>query len=394
MALAALIAAYHESDEPGVPRGTLALAGRTVVERQARLAAAAGAAPIVVLVERTPAEFTAALDRLRRDRIPVQMVRSPDEAAAAVDPNDRLLLIADGALTESSELTRLAAAEGHAVLTVPDKDYDDSYERIDGSSRWAGVAAINGALLRETAAMLRDWDMQSTLLRRALQSGARHVAADGPVAIVDSQDQAAGLEQRILARAWEAGEGWASQLLAPLERAATALLMAGSMGPRALGSAGAALAGLGAAAFAYGWLWTGLILMLLATPLEGIALRLAKLRMQEDASHSWWTHLLPFFAGAALVALAYTLAREQGWGVILLAFTTLAFLVAYAIEAEGRRLRGRLFLADARGMILLMFPFALFGAWQVGLAALFAYAAGSFFWAQREAHFARPGQQD
>ena len=39
MALAALIAAYHESGEPGHLRATLPLAGRTVIERQARLAA-------------------------------------------------------------------------------------------------------------------------------------------------------------------------------------------------------------------------------------------------------------------------------------------------------------------------------------------------------------------
>ena len=36
MALAALIAAYHESAEPGLLRATLPLAGRTVIERQAR----------------------------------------------------------------------------------------------------------------------------------------------------------------------------------------------------------------------------------------------------------------------------------------------------------------------------------------------------------------------
>ena len=49
MALTALIAAYHESAEAGALRSTLPLAGRTVIERQVRLAAAAGADRIVVL---------------------------------------------------------------------------------------------------------------------------------------------------------------------------------------------------------------------------------------------------------------------------------------------------------------------------------------------------------
>jgi hypothetical protein len=390
LALAALIAAYHESAEPGVPRATLPLAGRTVVERQARLAAAAGAAPIIVLVERMTADLSAALDRLRRDRVPVRMARSAEEAAEAVDPNDRLLLIGDGAVADRSQLARLAAEGGHAVLTVPDSGYSEQYERIDGTSRWAGLAAINGALLRDTVAMLRDWDMQSTLLRRALQAGARHLAADGPVAIVDNQGEASGLERRILASAWEVSGGWASHLLSPLERAATTLLMATPVGPSAIGTTAATLTGLGAAAFAYGWLWSGLALMLLATPLDGVALRLARLRMQEDAGRSWWVYLLPVFAGVALIALAYALSAVHGWGLVLLSFTTLMFMIAFAIEAEGRPLRGGLLLADAKGMTWLMLPFAIFGIWQAGLAALFAYAAASFFWAQRQVHARRP----
>ena len=394
MALAALIAAYHESAEPGALRATLPLAGRSVVERQVRLAAAAGAAPVVILVERMPAALTAAIDRLRRDRLPVQLARSAEEAAEAVDPSDRLLLIADGAVAEPAQLARLAAGEEPAVLTVADGTFGELHERIDAGSRWAGLAAVDGALLRDTAAMLRDWDLQSTLLRRALQAGARHVAADGPVAILDSQADLAGLERQILAAADMARGGWASRLLAPLERTATRLLMAGPVGPPALGLAAAALTALGGAAFAYGWLGSGLALLLLATPLDGIAGRLSRLRMHDDVGRSWWTHLLPMLGGAALVALGYALAPAHGWGMVLLTFTTLAFLVALGIETEGREVRGAALLADRHGMIWLMLPFALLGHWEAGLAVLFTYAAASFFWAQREAHRPAAAGQD
>ena len=139
MALSALIAAYHESAEPGALRATLPLAGRTVLERQVRLAAAAGAVKIIVLVERMPPALTAALDRLRRDRVPLHVARSAEEAAEAVDPNDRLLLIADGAIAETSQLERLARAEGPLVLTVPDAAFGEIHERIDATSRWAGL---------------------------------------------------------------------------------------------------------------------------------------------------------------------------------------------------------------------------------------------------------------
>ena len=39
--------------------------------------------------------------------------------------------------------------------------------------RWSGVALVEGRTLGATAAMLGDWDLQSTLLRRTLQAGAR-----------------------------------------------------------------------------------------------------------------------------------------------------------------------------------------------------------------------------
>jgi hypothetical protein len=106
VALSALIAAYHESAEPGSLRATLPLAGRTVIERQVRLAAAAGASPIIILVERMPAALTAALERLRRDRPAVQLARTVEEAAEAIDPGDRLLLIADGAVADQNQLAR------------------------------------------------------------------------------------------------------------------------------------------------------------------------------------------------------------------------------------------------------------------------------------------------
>ena len=394
MALAALIAAYHESAEPGVLRATLPLAGRTLVERQVRLAAGCGAAPLIVLVERMPAALGQALERLRREGLPVRVARSAEEAAAAVDPNDRVLVIADGAVADPALLAQLASAEPQAVLTVPDSGHGDIHERIDAASRWAGLALVEATLLADTAAMLRDWDLQSTLLRRALQSGARHVAADGPVAILDGEADVAALERRILAAASATRGGWMARLLAPLERAAVRSLLAAPIGPQPIGFAGALLTGLGAIAFGYGWLRTGLALLLAATPLDGIASRLARVRMLDDPARAWWCYLIPVLQGAALVAIAYALAPALGWGVVLLAFTTLAFLAALNIETEDRVPRGAVFLAEPKAMAWLMLPFAIVGLWQAGLALLFAYAAGSFFWAQHEAHRPPPPRQD
>jgi len=394
VALAALISAYHESGEPGHLRATLPLAGRTVLERQARLAAGAGADPVIVFVERLPAPLTAAIERLRRDRVPIRVVRTVEEAADAVDPFDRLLLVADGAILPASQHVKLAAQEGAAVLTVPDGGYGELYERIDADSRWAGLAAIDGAQLRETATMLRDWDLQSTLLRRTLQAGARHIAAEGAVAILDREADLAELERRIVASADGERGGWAERVLAPVERLGTAMLMASPVSPHVLGFAAALLTALAGVSFYLGWYWIGLVKLLAATPLDGIAARLARLRMQDGVRQSWWAYLIPLFAGAAMVVLAYGLVPTRGWGMVLLAFVTVAFLLALGVETEGRKLRGALFLAERKGLTWLMLPFAVFGLWHAGLALLFAYAAASFFWAQQQVHGAKSTRQD
>jgi hypothetical protein len=396
VALAALIAAYHESGEAGHLRATLPLAGRTVIERQARLAASAGANPVVIFVERLPAALSAAVERLRRDHVPVLLVRTVEEAAEAVDPFDRVLLVGDGAIVPAAQQIRLAAEKGPAVLTVPEGAHGDLYERIDAQSRWAGLAAIDGALLRETAGMLRDWDLQSTLLRRTLQAGAGHVEADNAasVAILDRDQDLDELERRIIAGADTASRSWSDFILAPIERLVTLMLIGSPLSPQLVGLGAALLTGLAATAFYVGWYWIGLVKLLAATPLEGIATRLARLRMQSGIRQSWWAYLIPLFAAAAFVILSYRLMPAYGWGIVLLPFVTLAFLYALSVETEGRRVPGAVLLAERKGMVWLLLPFAIFGVWPAGFVFLFVYAAASFFWAQQQVHATHGAPED
>lgn len=392
MSFTALIAAYQQADEPGGPlRAVLPLAGRTLVERQARLAVRAGARRVILLVERVPAELLAAVDRLRRDRIVVGLARSASDAAEEVDPYEPLLLVADGFIGDESHLTRVVAATVPSLLTVPDSRVDDRFERIDATSRWAGLALVDGALLRETASMLRDWDIQSTLLRRAVQADARMLSVrdlgEAPLTIAERVEDLGEIHRRIVGRAASGRGDWISHfLLAPIERAATHLLMPTGATPLAVGLSAVLLTALGAAAFAWDFRWAGLALMLLATPLDGIADRLARLRLDPGIGQSWWAHLLPALAGAALLALGASVAEEGHWGAILLAATTILFLLAQRFEIEGRTVRFMVFLAEGKGMAWLMLPFAALGGWLSGLFALFAYAVASFFWAQRAVH--------
>jgi hypothetical protein len=80
----------------------------------------------------------------------------------------------------------------------------------------------------------------------------------------------------------------------------------------------------------------------------------------------------------------------QRWGCVALAATTIAFLVALRNEAEGHEVPAGHWLAERKGMAWLLLPFAAGGLWGTGLTALAAYAAGSFFWAQRHVHRPAP----
>jgi hypothetical protein len=93
--------------------------------------------------------------------------------------------------------------------------------------------------------------------------------------------------------------------------------MASPLTPMMIGTAGAVLMGLALLAFAFDWRWLGLLPLILALPLEGIAIRLSRLRLQRLRPNAWWRALIPMLAGAALVALGMSLAREHGWGMIL-----------------------------------------------------------------------------
>jgi len=395
VAFTALISAYQESDEPGGPlRAVLPLAGRTLIERQVRLAALAGARRCLVLVERVPAELLAAVDRLRRDGFVVGLARSAEEAAEEVDAYEPLLLIADGFIGDESHLRRVISAPPPVLLTVPDAQVDDRFERIDADSRWAGLALVDGALLADTARMLNDWDPQSTLLRRAVQADARMLAvrADAGEARFTIAERAADLgdvHRSIVDRAGTGRGDWISYyLLGPVERLATQHLMATGTTPLMVGFAATALTAFAAIAFAWPSKWLGLILLLLATPLDGIADRLARLRLEDGIGHSWWAILLPVLAGAGLLALGFDLQERRGWGTLLLVLATILFLLAQRFEVEGREVPGQMYLAERKGLVWLMLPFAIAGYWLPGLVAIFAYAVFSFFWAQRAVHAA------
>lgn len=311
MAFAALISAYQDAEDGETQlRALLPMAGRTLLENQVRRAVAAGASHVVVLVERVPAALNAALDRLRRDTIAVDIARSPAEAADRFHPGEDVLLVADGLVAAPDCFEAMAARSPPTLLVVADIAENQQFERVDADRRWAGLALTDAKSLAETAAMLGEWDLQSTLMRRIVQSHPSYLPVDGEggaiadareaVVLADRSEGSRDAGKAMLSRNRRDDESWIERfLLAPLAvRVAPFLLDRSieSIWPRAI----SILFGIaGVACFWFAWFWPGLALLLLSGPLHAIASRidLAQLRDQGGSG-------LIRFVRAAICALA------------------------------------------------------------------------------------------
>jgi hypothetical protein len=394
MALGALLGAYQEDDSGGL-RALLPLAGRTLLEYQARCAAAVGAAPCVVVVERVPQALQDAFERLRLDGIGVFPVSDVHEAVSRFEAGSTVLLIGDGVAPPAELVAALAEELEAAVATVPDDEAHQEFERIDAHARWAGVAVADGRMLASTAAMLGDWDLQSTLLRRTLQDGALRVpvalGAAEPILAQDAK-QLEEFQRGLIAGSRLARRDWASRYALPwVEEFATEQLMETRVRPGWLIWLALGLMLLGSAFFSQGWLRTGLALLVASTPLDIVASRIANLRLRPLPSKMVSRTLLWPAAGIALLALAWWEMREVGnWGALMAAVSAGAFAQAARSEMPLDLVPGGEWLFSRRNAILAAIPFAIFGAWTGFLVALFIYAAGSFFFVQ---HFRRLGPE-
>lgn len=389
MAVGALIGAYQE-DGSGRLRALLPLSGRTLLEYQVRCASAAGAAPIVIVVERVPQALQDAFERLRLDGVVVFAASDVKEALSRFEAGSMILLIGDGIAPPSDLVARLANEPESAVATVPDDEAHEMFERIDSESRWAGVALVDAHLLGSTAAMLGDWDLQSTLLRRAIQEGALRVpatAAGGEPLLAESPEDLDDFQRKLLTASRGARPDWVSRfLLPPVEEFATQHLMETGIRPPWLTWAALALTLGGAFCFSRGWLGAGLVLLVASTPLDLIANRLAVLRLRPLPVRMLTRIALWPSAGVALAALGWWEMRHvSGWGALVTALTAGAFAEASRIERRAVQ-DEELWLVSRRSAIVLAIPFALMGAWTSYLILLLGYAMISFFIVQHVRH--------
>ena len=389
MAVGALIAAYQE-DDSGSLRALVPLSGQTLIEYQVRCAAAAGCAPIVVVVERVPQALQDAFERLRLDGIGAFPVSDVHDAVSRFEAGAAILLIGDGIAPTSDLVTRLAEEPEPIVLTVPDDEVHEAYERIDAQSRWAGIAIVDSRLLGSTAAMLGDWDLQSTLLRRAIQDGAVREALEqsrAPI-LVERPGDLHNFQRRLLDSSRGARTDWVSRyILPPVEELATEQLMETPVRPAWLIWIALALILGGAFCFFRGWLGAGLVMLVLSTPLDLVANRLGALRLRPLAPRLASRLALAPASAIALLALGWwEHSTGHGWGALLAAVVAVAFAEALRMEKTGLPQDADLWLFSRRSAIFAAIPFAIARTWTPYLLFLLVYSAASFFVVQHARH--------
>ena len=301
-----------------------------------------------------------------------------------------ILLVGDGIAPPATLVMQIAEEAEPAVTIVPDDEEHAGFERIDAESRWAGVALVDAHLLGSTAAMLGDWDLQSTLLRRTIQEGALRVPSEpgGEPLLAESAEQLESFQRNLLAASRARRTDWVSRfILPPVEEFATEQLMETQVRPAWLIWAALALTIAAAICFTRGWLGAGLVLLILSTPLDLVAERIATLRLKPLASRVVSRLALWPAAGLALLAIGWWETRHgTGWGSLVSAASAVAFAEATRIEKASMPAEEELWLFSRRSAILAAVPFALAGAWTSYLVAMLAYAIVSFFIVQHVRH--------
>lgn len=314
MPFAAVISATLPTrDDQQVLRAKLNFAGQALFEYQARQAAEAGAAHVVILVPAVTPDLSRAVDRLSADGISVALVRDLVALGREVGPGRDILLVADGAIIGQPFYVAMAAREGAAVLVTEDSSPAAAFERIDANHRWAGLARLTPDMLFSTLDMLGDWDLQSTLVRQAVQASAPRILVsaqsviDGDVALVENQQGADFLAKNIVSSGRMAtahsGSGLIERyVMFPIAAMVAPSLLRQQLTPEPIQIGAMALAVLGLVSAQLGWFGIALTTFLFALLVAHISSQLGDLA-RRTMMMDWrvWVAPVIILTGIALI---------------------------------------------------------------------------------------------
>ncbi len=309
---------------------------------------------MIVVSVITPA-LSQAVDRLSADGIAVALIRDMVSMVRDAPRDADTLLVADGAIVAQGHFEAMAERQGNALLVTDDSRASAPFERIDAGQRWAGLARISPDLLFNTLDMIGDWDLSLTLVRSAVQAGARRVTVpqddllEGRVALVDGQEQADVAAQAVLSsgpRLQQSRGGAEHYLLAPLARLVGPALMRMQVPAPQMRIAAMVLGAIGLVPIELLWVGAGFCLLLLALLLAEIADRLDELALRSPPM-GWTAFVTP---AVALLGIALS---GDTMGTIYLALLLAIVQVADRRHRTGG-IRPWMIFTPASALILLL----------------------------------------
>jgi len=380
--LAGLLFAIHDADDrPDRLAATLPFSGVTLIEYQARLLVAAGVSQIIVVVARLTPELLGAIARIGRRGVSVDTVRSAAEAADRLHPLARILMLGDGLVTTEAVVTAMAGEEGEALLVVPEGDAGPGFERVGGQMAWAGVARIDPRRIAEVAALPHDYDLQSTLLRLAVQERAVHILLPTDALRGGGhgiERQARTLEERgraVLVTIVSGRRGWFDRfVLAPIARATLPALVDRNVAGTTLGAAGVALGVVGVVTQGFGLLATGLVTSLVGCLALALGSVLSGLRDEAPMARTQ-TLAIDGVAALAVLVFAFLTSGQAGDNTALAIGVGLIAVGALGERAIVERAR-KLWWGSPSAYLTLVTLFAIIGmpVLGLGIAAIYATA--------------------
>lgn len=336
---------------------------------------------LIDLDEPLDARADAALQRALREAGVTRTIATAE--ARALDPGDRVLLVGANTLLDGAMIAAMAAGPALTLACLPNEIDTAHYELIDGTTRWAGWAAMPGDMVAETAQGLApEWSLASTLVRKAVQQGALRVDAGGQGTLIalDAPDAVAAIDRTRLRAAMRPRRGVAGRLVEKAALVVAERLLGFEHRLRwAGGAAGLLLAGY-AAALGYGWLAPAAAALLLLI----VSLRIVRgLAIVDGWPLPWLDRAADLLALAGLAGVAAWLWQLGGqWGVFPLAIVLTADTVM-AAEDEADAQAPLWWRGDVPAYAAIMLCGALAGQPIAALVAATAYASASFAVARR-----------
>lgn len=377
--LAGLIFATDDAqDRPEMLAATLPFGAATLIEFQARLLIGAGATQLIVVVSRLTPELIGAVNRMARRGVSVDVVRTAREAEEKMHPLARVIVIADGLVTTEPLIGLMSGEGGDALLVTRDADALPGLERVGADAIWAGLARIEPQRIADVAALPRDYDFESTLLRVTAQAGAVNIAlplgADRAGHGVErDSSRLRSRNDAVLTGHLSNRPAWVDRfVIAPLARRMLPVIVAHGITPAVVGgvSAVAALGGLGL--IGAGWALFGLPIVLAG--IFGLATGSVLSWMRDDQGQATAQRIgVTASAAAAVLLLGLSITRAEGSATALVVALTLVGLAGLVERGSNDRLRKRWWSSPAAHPLILL-PFVLVGQPFAGLILGTCYA--------------------